>query len=161
MINNCLILCLIFVCSCSVAQKQIVVYPPHILITNSKQECGSIEVKNNGRPIGYIVKPFIGDTPDKENQITVFEKLLHTTHDNFYNKFYRVYTFISNTKGEQTLEVVMLTNKQTTLISDWKCELQDVDTYMLGRRNTFSPKYPQFFTYICSKGRFKTINDPD
>src|SRR5690349_1307675 len=115
---------LIFI-SCN-APKQII-NTKDISITLSKIQCGSYEVKNNESTIGYAVKPFIIEVEKKDDEITKFEKLLNATYNNYYNNFFRVYSFTKDRGNDTILVVIMLSAKQIKSIPNWKCEEQDVD----------------------------------
>lgn len=149
---------LIFI-SCDVSKQ--IINTKEISISLSKIECGSYEVKNSGKLIGYVVKPFYVEAEKKEDHIIQTENLIKANYSNYYDRFYRAYWFIKNSKGDTTLDIVMLSTKQVGAIPNWQCEEQDVDTYKRNRRNLFDVKHPQFITYNCSKGRFKVLGDPD
>lgn len=145
--------------SCSMSKP--VIKTKTILITLTKTQCSSYEVKNSGELIGYVVKPFVVDVEKKDALITQFENLLKTNYSSYYNKFYRTYWFIKNSASDTLIEVVMLSHKQISSIPNWQCEEQDVDTYKRNRKGLFDAAHPQFISYNCSKGRFKILGDPD
>ncbi len=107
-------------------------------------ECGSYEVKNNQAIIGYAVKPFIVEV-DRVKEITEVEQKLKIKYKDKFKKYYRVYSFTTDRAGDTILMTLFLTSKQTKNISDWKCELQEVNTY---------PKSLEWIYYNCSKNRF-------
>ena len=120
-------------------------------ITIDSIQCGSYEVKSNETTIGYVVKPFVVEV-NRTEEITEFERKLKTKYKNKFNKDYRSYTFTTDRAGDTILMTLFLSPKQAENIPDWKCELQEVDTY---------PKNSEWVYYNCSKNRFKVPSDPD
>lgn len=149
---------LIFI-SCSTSRKIIMDKEP--LISIMKTECGSYEVKDNGKLLGYVVKPFYVAVEEKENHIIQFEKLIKSEYSDFYRRFYRTYWFSKNSASDTLILVAMLSTKQLHLIPNWHCEEQEADTYNLLYKNKNNDKHPRFFTYNCTKKRFKVLGDPD
>ena len=139
--------------SCNVSKNIIVTKDLNTLI--SKIECGSYDVKNYEKLIGYIVKPFVIEIENKESYIYQFELYLKNTYSNYYNKFYRVYWFSYNNKSEILLQVVMLSNKQILQIPNWQCEDQDVDIYTRNRKYLFDSEHPQFIVYNFANGHLQ------
>lgn len=153
------IYCLIFI-SCHGVQKV-----THIdnQITISETECGSYEIKNTNRLLGYATQPFYIMFPNKmedlKKEILPFEHLVSATYSGYYDNFYRVYHFTENRANDTILVVTMLTQKQSESIVNWKCRYQDVDTYK--RLSKASIKYPGTFYFNCTKKRLKVVGDPD
>ena len=147
-------LSLLFFLSCTVPKK--IIKENNIAIV--KTECGSYAVNNNGKLIGYIVKPFYVEAEKKENHIAKFENLILAKYSEYYNKFYRTYWFMINSTGDTTIHIVFLSTKQIKLIPDWECEEQPVEVYnrIYRKRN-----HPSFFMYNCSKSRLRISGDPD
>jgi hypothetical protein len=126
-------------------------------ISLTKTECGSYAVKNKGKLVGYVVKPFIPDAENKEAHITRFENLVKTNYSRFYDKFYRIYIYNKNSAGDTTLFIEMLPIRQTRLVPNWKCEEQGLNVY---EKTYQKRKNPGSFEYNCSKGRFHMKGDP-
>ncbi|MWB93851.1 hypothetical protein GON26_05725 [Flavobacterium sp. GA093] len=120
-----------------------------IIVTST--QCGSYEVQSNETTIGYIVKPFVVDI-DRAKEITEFERNLKMKYANKFNKDYRTYAFTKDRAGDTILMTLFLSAKQFANIPNWKCELQEVDTY---------PKSSEWVYYNCSKNRFKVPTEPD
>lgn len=120
-------------------------------ITVDSTQCGSYEVKSNETTIGYVVKPFVVEV-DRTEEITEFERKLKMKYENKFNKDYRTYAFTTDRAGDTILMTLFLSSKQAENIPNWKCELQEVDTY---------PKSSEWVYYNCSKNRFKVPGDPD
>ena len=120
-------------------------------INVSLTECGSYEVNFNQKVIGYVVKPFVVEV-DKVKEIKEFERKLKLKYKNKFNKDFRIYFFTVDREGDIILMTLFLSPKQVRNISNWKCELQEVDSY---------PKRSKWVDYNCSKNRFKTLRDPD
>ena len=72
-----------------------------------------------------------------------------------------MYSFTENRAKDTVMIAIMLTQKQTELIPNWKCQELDVDTYKPKHTHSFSKNFPQFFIFNCNKKRFKNIDDPD
>ena len=111
--------------------------------------------------IGYVVKPFYIEVEKKENHIVQFEKLIKANYSDYYDRFYRTYWFSKNSSSDTLILVAMLSTKQLSSIPNWQCEEQEADTYNLLYKNKSNNKHPRFFTYNCTKGRFKILGDPD
>lgn len=120
-----------------------------IIVTST--QCGSYEVKSNKTTIGYIVNPFVVKV-DRAKEITEFERKLKMEYKNKFNKDYRTYAFTTNRAGDTILMTLFLSAKQAENIPNWKCELQEVDTY---------PKNSEWVYYNCTKNRFKIPADLD
>lgn len=120
-------------------------------ITISLTECGSYEVKSNQIIIGYAVKPFVIEV-DRIKEITEFEQKLKLKYKNKFNKNYRIYAFTTDRDGDVILMTLFLSSKQVENNPNWKCELQEVDTY---------PKKSKWVDYNCSKNHFKVLGDLD
>ena len=148
-----------FYYSCSNSHKIIDVQKPKIGI--SKTDCGSYEVANDEKIIGYIVKPYLLEINAKENYISDFENLLQRKYRSFYKNYFRTFWFIPNSVADTILVAVMLSPNEIKNIPKWQCEEQDIDTYKRNHENLFNDKHPQFIAYNCSKGRFKILSDPD
>ncbi|HRP45415.1 MAG TPA: hypothetical protein PLU27_11660 [Ginsengibacter sp.] len=130
-------------------------------ISLTTTECGSYGVRNHGDLIGYVVKPFYVEVEDKEKYIIRFENLIKANHSNYYDRFYRTYWFSRNSVSDTLILVEMLSSKDVNLISNWQCEVQEVEVYnqLYGYKNSSKP--PRSFIYNCSKNRFKILGDPD
>ena len=135
---------LIFI-SCNAPKK--IIHIKDLTLTLTKKECGSYEVKDNEELIGYVVKPFYIEVEKKENHIVQFEKLIKANS--------------KNSSSDTLILVAMLSTKQLSSIPNWQCEEQEADTYNLLYKNKSNNKHPRFFTYNCTKGRFKILGDPD
>lgn len=149
-----LIIVLVVLTSCNTSKK--IINTKDISISLTKIQCGSYEVKNNESVIGYAVKPFIIEV-DRMKEITRFENLSKSNYKNRYEKFYRIYLFTKNSIGDTALNVIMIKPKHASLIPDWQCEEQELDTYWRKRHATS----PLILNYNCTKGRFKILGDPD
>jgi len=142
--------------SCSMSKQ--IIKTKDILITLTKMQCGSYEVKNYESSIGYAVKPFIIEVENRGAEITKFENLVKSSYNNRYRDFLRIYLFTKNSTGDTILNVIMLKPKLAYSIPNLQCEEQDVDTYFRSKKYPHSGKS---ITYNCSKGRFKILGDPD
>ena len=127
-------------------------------ITLTKMQCGSYEVKNDERLIGYTVKPFIINVERKEDEITKFENLVKSSYNNRYRNFLRIYLFTKNSTADTILNVIMLRPNLAYSIPNWQCEEQNVDAYFHSKKYPYSGKA---ITYNCTKSRFKILGDPD
>jgi hypothetical protein len=129
-------------------------------ITLEKTSCGSYEVKNNLKLIGFLVKPFYVQVDKKEKYISEFEDSLTKRFTGYYDKLFRVYWFGKNRVSDTIIFVYLLSPKQLALIPDAKCEEQEADLYnkLYKKKGT---KHPFWFIYNCSKGRFRQSTDPD
>lgn len=145
--------------SCTVSKQMINTKDISIVLT--KMQCGSYEVKNNASSIGYAVKPFVIEVEKQGDEIIKFENLIKKKYTNYYNSFYRIYTFTKDRSNDTILVVIMLSTKQVSSIPNWQCEEQDVDTYTRNRRNLFNMEHPQFISYNCTKDRFKSLGDSE
>jgi hypothetical protein len=145
--------------SCNAPKK--IIHTKDLTLTLTKTECGSYEVKDNEELIGYVVKPFYVEVEKKENHIIRFEKLIKANYSDYYDRFYRTYWFSKNSSSDTLILVAMLSAKQLSSIPNWRCEEQEADTYNLLYKNKSNNKQPLFFTYNCTKGRFKILGDPD
>jgi hypothetical protein len=149
---------LIFI-SCGTSRKILTDKEQSISIMQT--ECGSYEVKDNGKLLGYVVKPFYVEVKEKEGHIIQFEKLIQSEYSDYYRGFYRTYWFSKNSASDTLILVAMLSANQLHLIPNWQCEEQEADTYNLLHKNKSNSKHPRFFTYNCTKERFKVLGDPD
>lgn len=145
--------------SCNASRK--IIYTGNLNIALTKTECNSYEVKNNGEMIGYVVKPFYVEVENKEYNIIQFEKLIKANYSNYYERFKRTYWFSKNSGSDTLILVEMLSAKQLSAITNWQCEEQEVDTYNQIHKHKNINKYPLFFIYNCTKGRFKIFEDPN
>jgi len=138
--------------SCNSIKQQQKTTNNEIDITLNVTECGSYEVKNNNKTIGYVVKPFIINKVNRINEITDFEQKLKIKYKNKFKKKYRIYAFTLDRAGDTILLTHFLYPKKLQNNPDWKCMLQAVNVY---------PKKTFVVFYNCSKNRFKIPGDPD
>jgi len=148
--------------SCHITKKATVLNNERAI---SKTECGSYEVKQENKVLGYVVQPFYIKFPNMEQgikkEISVFENLLSENYSMHYDNSLRVYYFTINRSNDTIMDVLMLTKKQASLINNWKCEFLDIDSYKTKHRHKSSKEYPDTFIFNCSKKRFKNADDPD
>jgi len=145
--------------SCNAPKK--IIHTKDLTLILTMTECGSYEVKDNEELIGYVVKPFYVEVEKKENHIIRFEKLIKANHTDYYDRFYRTYWFSKNSSSDTLILVAMLSAKQLSSIPNWRCEEQEANTYNQLYKNISNNKHPLFFTYNCTKRRFKILGDPD
>ena len=149
---------LVLILSCNLMKQVQNITSSNIAV--SLTECGSYEVKNNQIIIGYAVKPFVVEV-DRVNEITDFEQKLRIKYKDKFKKDYRIYSFTTDRVGDTILNTIFFAQKHTKGIPDWKCELQEVDTYWPKKNSLFKSKKPEWVAYNCSKKRFKVPSYPD
>lgn len=126
----------------------------------SKTECGSYQIKNNQKLIGYAVKPFILKV-NRKKEISEFEDLLKIKHKNNFKNDYRIYSFTKNWVGDTILNTYFFNERLIKDNPNWKCEEQDIDTYWPKKNTLFGEKHVKWLSYNCSRNRLKVAGDPD
>ncbi len=117
-------------------------------------DCDSYAVKNQSDTIGYIVKPLTFYSVKSAQNITSFENLLRSVYGSYYNQFKRQYWFTATRTHDTLIFVAMFSRKEMALVTEWKCEEQEVGVYNNIFRHVETKKFPRTLSFNCTKGRW-------